>query len=63
MGGGGGRGGLARKMARATQAVLAKQRELAARLPELPAPDLRTAAYVLAIEKVAQVTIDRGIWP
>jgi glutamate dehydrogenase/leucine dehydrogenase len=50
-------------MARATQAVLAKQRELAARLPELPAPDLRTAAYVLAIEKVAQVTIDRGIWP
>jgi glutamate dehydrogenase (NAD(P)+) len=54
---------LRRKMAHATQAVIAKQRELASTLPELPAPDLRTAAYVLAIAKVAEVTLDRGIWP
>ncbi len=25
--------------------------------------DLRTAAYVLAIERVARVTLERGIWP
>ncbi|MFB3068277.1 MAG: hypothetical protein ACE1ZI_03315, partial [Acidobacteriota bacterium] len=25
--------------------------------------DLRTAAYVLAIERVSRVTLERGIWP
>ena len=25
--------------------------------------DLRTAAYVLAISRVARVTLERGIWP
>ena len=25
--------------------------------------DLRTAAFVLAVEKVARVAINRGIWP
>jgi glutamate dehydrogenase/leucine dehydrogenase len=25
--------------------------------------DLRTAAYVLAIARVANVTLERGIWP
>ncbi len=25
--------------------------------------DLRTAAHVLAIRRVAQVTLERGIWP
>jgi hypothetical protein len=25
--------------------------------------DLRTAAYVLAITRVAAVTLERGIWP
>jgi len=29
----------------------------------LEPPDLRTAAYVLAISKVAKVTLERGIWP
>ncbi len=35
------------------------------RVPEgaLTPPDLRTAAYVLAISRVAQVTLARGIWP
>lgn len=30
---------------------------------QLEPPDLRTAAYVLAIGKVANVTLERGIWP
>ncbi len=31
---------------------------------EAPKPvDLRTAALVLAIEKLAKVTLERGIWP
>jgi len=28
-----------------------------------PAPDLRTAALVVAIERMAKVTLERGIWP
>lgn len=26
-------------------------------------PDLRTAAFVTAIERIARVTLQRGIWP
>jgi glutamate dehydrogenase (NAD(P)+) len=61
----------------ATDGVLAKQREINAGLDELTARrrelgrdgeplepvDLRTAALVVAVERVAQVTLDRGIWP
>ena len=70
------------KMERATGAVLARRKELNARLAEaarvapaaqgedLPAAepplapaDLRTAAYVLAVSRVAHVALERGIWP
>jgi len=65
------------KMERATDAVMAKQKEINESLEVLQAErkkrglegeplqpvDLRTAAYVLAIERVAQVTLERGIWP
>ncbi len=65
------------KMQRATDAVLKSQRQINASLKELNgqhrergteeeplAPvDLRTAAYVLAIRRVASVTLARGIWP
>jgi glutamate dehydrogenase/leucine dehydrogenase len=29
----------------------------------LPPPDLRTAAYVLALDRVAQTATERGVWP
>jgi len=65
------------KMERATDAVLAKQKEINESLDELQAErkkrglqgeplqpvDLRMAAYVLAITRVARVTLERGIWP
>jgi glutamate dehydrogenase (NAD(P)+) len=65
------------KMDRATDAVIDKQREINASLGELDAErkrrgqngepltqvDLRTAAYVLAITRVTNVTLERGIWP
>ncbi|HSG81444.1 MAG TPA: Glu/Leu/Phe/Val dehydrogenase, partial [Gemmatimonadota bacterium] len=64
------------KMERATDAVIAKQAEIDGSLdalnqartkrglePELEAVDLRTAAYILAIDRVAKVTLERGIWP
>ncbi len=65
------------KMERATDAVLAKQQQLNDSLDVLDAErkkhglqgepltpiDLRTAAYVLAIERVTRVTLERGIWP
>ena len=62
---------LRRKMHRAVDAVVDRWRELRA----LPAgddaergagvqqPDLRTAALVLAAERVANVALERGIWP
>ena len=50
------------KMERATDAVLAKYAELHREKPPDP-PDLRTAALVLAIERVAHVALSRGIWP
>jgi glutamate dehydrogenase (NAD(P)+) len=65
------------KMQRATEAVIDKQKELNGSLDTLEKQrkklgrsgdplqpvNLRTAAYVLAIERVAQVTLERGIWP
>ncbi len=68
---------LLKKMRRATDAVIDKQEEINSSLDELQAErakhgfegeplkpiDLRTAAYVYAIEQVARVTLERGIWP
>jgi glutamate dehydrogenase/leucine dehydrogenase len=65
------------KMERATDAVLRKRDEINDGLNELidrrrrhgvPQPELepvglRTAAYVMAIDRVARVTLERGIWP
>jgi glutamate dehydrogenase (NAD(P)+) len=65
------------KMVKSTNAVIDKQKEINASLAELeairekrgldgdplPPVDLRTAAYVLAISRVADVTLERGIWP
>lgn len=62
---------LKHKMERATDAILHRQAEL----NEKPRPtgnwhpsqsesvDLRTAALVLAIERVAAIALERGIWP
>ncbi len=54
---------LARRMERATEAVLDEQRRLNAATSAREAVDLRTAAYVLAISRVARVAGERGIWP
>ena len=68
---------LLKKMKRATDAVLNKQREINGSLGSLNGArkkrgisgeplepvDLRTAAYVLAVKSVADVTLERGIWP
>jgi glutamate dehydrogenase (NAD(P)+) len=52
------------KMERATDAVLAKHAEVNGSTPPPPQPiDLRTAALVVAIERVAHVALERGIWP
>ncbi len=65
------------KMQRATEAVIDKQREINGSLDDLQKRrkksgrsgeplepvDLRTAAYVLAIQRVGKVTLQRGIWP
>jgi glutamate dehydrogenase (NAD(P)+) len=65
------------KMQRATEDVIDKQKEINDSLDALEKQrkkkdpsgeplqpvDLRTAAYVLAIERVAKVTLERGIWP
>ena len=51
---------LAARMERATDAVIDTLQELAA---EGDPVDLRTAAYVLAIRRVADVALSRGIWP
>jgi glutamate dehydrogenase/leucine dehydrogenase len=68
---------LRRKMVAATDQVLDTQARVNTSLAELEdnrtrlgrdgdalAPvDLRTAAYVLAVDRVARVALDRGIWP
>jgi len=65
------------KMVKATEAVIHMQKEINESLQQLEARrkerglggdplkpiDLRTAAYVLAISRVADVTLERGIWP
>ncbi|MFQ5703727.1 MAG: Glu/Leu/Phe/Val dehydrogenase [Gemmatimonadales bacterium] len=68
-------GKLRRKMERATNAVIDAQQGINASLDALNdgrrelfneplgPVDLRTAAHTLAIRRVAQVTMDRGIWP
>jgi glutamate dehydrogenase (NAD(P)+) len=53
---------LRNKMDRATDAVIQKQKEINER-PGVEPADLRTAAFVLAIERVAHVALERGIWP
>lgn len=50
------------KMERATDAVLTRQMELNEQATDKTV-DLRTAALVLAIERVAHVALERGIWP
>ena len=65
-------------MSAATSAVLERQATINGSLEDLRARrgqngrgdpgdltpvDLRTAAYVLAVDRVARVTLDRGIWP
>jgi glutamate dehydrogenase (NAD(P)+) len=68
---------LLRKMHLATDTVLEEQARINASLTELDARrrergldgapltaiDLRTAAYALAIRRVAEITLARGIWP
>ncbi len=70
-------GKLERIMTQATDGVFDKQAELNASLGALEAerkelgrdgdplepPSLRTAAFVVAVERVARVALDRGIWP
>jgi glutamate dehydrogenase (NAD(P)+) len=50
------------KMERATDAVVDRQAALKHEYADRPA-DLRTAALVVAIERVASVALERGIWP
>ncbi len=68
---------LLRKMTRATDAVLDTREQINSTLPEIDEAreelgrgndaldeiDLRTAAYILAVKRVADVTMRRGIWP
>ncbi|GIW81930.1 MAG: glutamate dehydrogenase [Gemmatales bacterium] len=49
------------KMERATDAVIDKQAELNKK--RRGTADLRTAALVLAIQRIAHVAMERGIWP
>ncbi len=52
------------KMERATDAVLARQAQLNQAPPAALGPvDLRTAALIVAVERVATVALERGIWP
>ena len=58
---------LKKKMEAATDAVLERQKSvnggLSEEVSDLHPLDLRQAAYVLAVDRVARVTLDRGIWP
>jgi glutamate dehydrogenase (NAD(P)+) len=68
---------LLKKMRSATDAVLDVQADVNSRLPEieeerkevgqaamkLKPVNMRRAAFILAIERVARVTLERGIWP
>src|SRR5262249_14608842 len=50
------------RMERATDAVLDRHQEMNRQGSSQPM-DLRTAALLVAIERVARVTLERGIWP
>jgi glutamate dehydrogenase (NAD(P)+) len=68
---------LLQKMTRATDSVLDMQETINGSLTDIQATrtklgrgsdpvekiDLRTAAYILAVKRVADVTLQRGIWP
>jgi glutamate dehydrogenase (NAD(P)+) len=68
---------LLQKMTRATDSVLDMQETINGSLEDIQATrtklgrgsdpvekiDLRTAAYILAVKRVADVTLQRGIWP
>jgi glutamate dehydrogenase (NAD(P)+) len=57
---------LREKMYRSTEHVISQRAALLeshARDPRLPEPDLRTAAYVVAVGRVARTMFQRGIWP
>jgi glutamate dehydrogenase (NAD(P)+) len=70
-------GKLARKMEKATDDVLEQQKAVNGSLADIEAArhdrgrsdgklapiDLRMAAYILAIRRVARVSLERGIWP
>ena len=51
-----------RNITRAADKTVSKLQELSLR-EDVKNPDLRTAAYVLAIERLAHVIDERGIWP
>ncbi|MSU79596.1 MAG: Glu/Leu/Phe/Val dehydrogenase [Gemmataceae bacterium] len=51
------------KMERAVDSVIEKQTQINRSLDSAKAIDLRTAALIVAIERVADVTLKRGIWP
>ena len=52
-----------RKMERAVDAVLARQRQLNEATDAPYRADLRLAAIVTAVERIADITLKRGIWP
>ena len=64
-------GKLERRMKRATDAVIDSMEEVNGSLDKLSSGqtrrlepiDLRTAAYILAIRRVAKIAAERGIWP
>ncbi|MEQ8662872.1 MAG: glutamate dehydrogenase, partial [Gammaproteobacteria bacterium] len=52
------------RMQEVTAEVVARHDTIAAHAaPALRAPDLRTAALAIAIERLARITLERGIWP
>jgi glutamate dehydrogenase (NAD(P)+) len=57
---------LGEKLTKATDHVVTQRAsmiEARAHHPELPEPTLRTAAYRVAVGRVAKTTLQRGIWP
>ncbi len=54
---------LTRRLAPADWAQRVPGGPLGLRARGLPPADLRTAAYVLAIDRVARTAMERGIWP
>ena len=54
---------LRRKMEKTVENVIACQKNLIGKAETDDYVDLRTAALVIAIRRIADVTISRGIWP